>query len=104
MTIVQTKSDGSFDYNLNYSLDDGEHVVYITSLDQFGQVVNKSYPYSFFIKDSRVVDLSQYLDKTELSTEEISESFINIFSVFAGVIIVVVAAILTLFYILLKTK
>lgn len=51
---------GNWSYTLKESLRDGEHEAYVTINDSTGKVVEKSNPYSFFIKEAKAVTAKEF--------------------------------------------
>jgi|GEM_PF-5306824 len=47
--------DGTWSYELDGSLDEGEHEVYVTVTDQTGRIAKKSSPLSFFVAEAQAV-------------------------------------------------
>ncbi len=51
---------GNWSYTLKESLREGEHEAYVTVNDNTGKVVEKSSPYSFFIKEAKAVTAKEF--------------------------------------------
>ncbi len=62
--VMTTKTDasGNWTYDVQNSLVDGGHQVYVTVNDDTGNVVKQSNPISFLVKSAQAVTVEQYFD------------------------------------------
>ncbi len=64
--LMTTKTDasGNWSYDIQPSLTDGYHRVYVTVNDDTGKIVKQSSPVSFLIKEAQAVGAQDYFDNT----------------------------------------
>lgn len=74
--VVTTKVDryGNWEYELNESLIDGEHEVYVVLNDNTGRVLKKSNPLNFFIEEARAISVTDYVSAAVVAPEISQES------------------------------
>lgn len=61
--VITVKADdnGNWVYELDKSLVDGRHEAYVVISDENGKITEKSSPFSFFVKQARAVEQTDYL-------------------------------------------
>ena len=69
--VVTTKVNeyGNWEYELENSLIDGEHEIYVVVNDNTGKVVSKSSPLSFFVKEAKAISPSDFISTSSGSNE-----------------------------------
>ena len=67
--VMTTKTDasGNWSYDIESSLTDGHHRVFVTVNDDTGKIVKQSRPISFLIKEAQAVTADNYFDQTSSS-------------------------------------
>jgi hypothetical protein len=71
-------SDGNWNYELDSSLGDGEHEVYVTITDDTGKVREKSSPLSFFVAEARAVTAEDFFGEEGVATIATDRSVVEL--------------------------
>lgn len=74
VVTVDTDQYGNWRYQLDQSLIEGEHEVYIAINDDTGKVMEKSKPLNFFVKEARAVSVKDFVSTTKAPSAEIKET------------------------------
>ena len=79
--VVTVNADeyGNWQYQLDQSLIEGEHEVYVAINDDTGKVIEKSKPLNFFIKEASAVSVKDFVSVAKASSENPKESEISIY-------------------------
>ena len=79
--VITTKTDeyGNWKYELDQSLIEGEHEVYVAINDDTGKVIEKSKPLNFFVKEASAVSVKDFVSTAKASSEEPRESEVSIY-------------------------
>jgi len=95
--VVTTKTDasGNFTYTLDKNLLDGKHEVYVTITDETGKILEKSSPFSFFVRRAQAISEEEYL-RGDVNVDTSSTVLINNYLLIAIIIVVAVVVILLL--------
>jgi hypothetical protein len=72
---TKTDASGNWTYDVQNSLVDGGHQVYVTVNDDTGNVVKQSSPISFLVKSAQAVTVDQYFD-TNTSAYAVSDGIL----------------------------
>lgn len=69
---MQADANGNWVYQLDKSLNDGKHEVYVAINDDAGRIVSQATPLSFFVKEAKAVSMDQYIaeDQSPLSAPD----------------------------------
>jgi len=104
--LVTTQVDefGNWEYELSESLIDGEHEVYAVVNDNTGNIVNKSNPLNFFVKEARAMSVKDFVATTGAQPISSSESFTTYFLIIALLVIVIGIVFFIIFYKINKNK
>ncbi len=88
--LITTKTDeyGNWKYEMRESLIDGEHEIYVTINDNTGKVVNKSKPFSLFIKQAEAVSVKDFLIPIDSSASRESDLSLYYYKIISFVLIV----------------
>jgi hypothetical protein len=79
VVTVDADQYGNWRYQLDQSLIDGEHEVYVAINDDTGKVIEKSKPLNFFIEEAKAVSAKDFISVTKASSEEPKESEVSIY-------------------------
>lgn len=102
VATVKTDEFGNWQYELDKSLVDGEHEVYVAVNDNTGKVVNKSQPLSFFINEARAVSVSDFIALQSPVAPKESEKVISSYTIAA--LLAILAGIIIFIFIIIKRK
>jgi len=92
--VMTTETDeyGNWKYQLNESLIEGEHEIYVAVNDNTGKIVKKSNPLSFFVKEAKAVSIQDFVSSPFAAertvTPKSSEIFLKYYILIAIAIIV----------------
>lgn len=86
VVTVKTDKNGNWNYELDKTLIDGKHEVYVVVNDGDGKITTKSAPFSFFIKEAKAVDQDSYL-QTEIASIDIVNTMIYWYIAFGALLI-----------------
>ncbi|HSD12299.1 MAG TPA: Ig-like domain-containing protein, partial [Patescibacteria group bacterium] len=64
---TEANDDGTWSYDLDSGLSDGQHEVYATVTDETGKIQGKSNPLSFFVSEAKAVTEDQFFKPEEVS-------------------------------------
>jgi hypothetical protein len=88
VVTVTTDEFGNWQYELKKSLVEGEHEVYVTLNDNTGQVLAKSKPLSFFVKEAQAVSARDYVgDIVPIKAATESTSMMKYYMAFAMLVL-----------------
>jgi len=79
---AKANDKGEWSYALENPLREGEHQLYVATLDSFGRVIRKNGPYSLFIKKAQAVAPKEFVsgeEGTKETTKQKSKSILLIF-------------------------
>lgn len=102
--IITAKADtnGNWIYNLDKTLVDGNHEVYVAINDDSGKVVSRSAVMNFIIKEAKAITMDDYIQVTEAPQPKDNSTNMVQRYVWGGVILVVVCIIL--FFVAIRPK
>ncbi|PLX24585.1 hypothetical protein C0580_04780 [Candidatus Parcubacteria bacterium] len=88
--VMTTKTDnsGNWVYDIQDSLTDGHHQVYVTVNDDTGKIVKQSKPISFLVRSAQAVSAEDYFDAAESSD---SIRSMTIYYILGAVLLVFIA-------------
>lgn len=94
--VMTTKTDesGNWVYDIQNSLVDGGHKVYVTVNDDTGTIVKQSSPLAFLVKSAQAVTADQYFE-TGTSIETVTDSMLWLYIL--GAVLLVVFGIIFIF-------
>ena len=95
---------GNWQYELDQSLIDGEHEVYVVLNDNTGKVVNKSNPLNFFVKEARAISVQEFVDTATSPAQTKSASLINFYLIIVILIITVGILLFIIFFLFHKNR
>ena len=64
---TKAQDDGTWSYEIDSGLSDGEHEVYATITDDTGKIKEKSDPLSFFVSEAKAVGEDEFFTPEEIS-------------------------------------
>jgi hypothetical protein len=79
VVTVNTDQYGNWQYQLDQSLIEGEHEVYVAINDDTGKVIEKSKPLNFFVKEASAVSVKDFVSVAKASSEESKKSEVSIY-------------------------
>jgi hypothetical protein len=88
--VMTTKTDasGNWTYDVQNSLVDGGHQVYVTVNDDTGSMVKQSNPVSFLVKSAQAVTVGQYFDNSK-DLETVTDSMLWVYIVAVAILIII---------------
>ncbi|HLA26000.1 MAG TPA: Ig-like domain-containing protein [Patescibacteria group bacterium] len=85
---VKTDDDGNWQYELDKTLEDGEHEVYVTVTDDTGKIQTQSSPIAFFVKEAKAVSPESF--RADLvAREPVKTSSTDIYLIASGVLVLI---------------
>ncbi|MEI6378038.1 MAG: Ig-like domain-containing protein [Candidatus Falkowbacteria bacterium] len=94
-------TDGNWTYQLDKTLIDGKHEVYVAINDKAGSIAEQSVPKSFFIKEAKAVSVDDYVQAQEFAPIADSSN-LNVYYFIAGGILLIVIALIS--FIILRRR
>jgi hypothetical protein len=104
IVTVATDEFGNWIYEFSGSLNDGEHEVYIALNDKSGEVIKRSDPLSFFIKEAKAVSVQDFVTSLPTDTDRQSKSMIDIYVMIAVLVAISGALLYITFFLILKNR
>ncbi len=104
VVTVDADQYGNWRYQLDQSLIEGEHEVYIAINDDTGKVIEKSKPLNFFIKEASAVSVKDFVSVAKASSEEPKKSEVSIYNYLLITLFMAVAGILLFLAIIINKK
>ena len=104
VVTVDADQYGNWRYQLDQSLIEGEHEVYIAINDDTGKVIEKSKPLNFFIKEAKAVSVKDFVSIAKASSEEPKESEVSIYNYLLITLLMAIAGILLFLAIIINKK
>ena len=99
VVIVKTDESGNWTYTLDKTLEDGRHEIYAAVTNNSGKIVVKSEPFSFFVREAQAIDEDEFLRITgEVNVVEPSYAVLKRYTVFVIVMLIMLAALVVLFF------
>jgi len=85
---VKTDDDGNWQYELDKTLEDGEHEIYVTVTDDTGKIQMQSSPIAFFIKEAKAVSPENF--RADLAAREpVKTSSTDIYLIASGILVLI---------------
>lgn len=92
IVTIKTDNNGEWQYKMDKELEDGNHTVYIATVNNTGNIIAKSTPYTF-VKTAEAISLQNLVPAEVVETEKVNEPrFLqtkNIFIIIAGLLVFV---------------
>ena len=85
--LSKTDASGNWSYDLQQSLSDGYHQVYVAINDSSGKIVSQSRPVSFLVKGAQAVTADNYFDGAVTQTKVTS---FQIYYIVAGILLIII--------------
>ena len=104
VVTVDADQYGNWRYQLDQSLIEGEHEVYIAINDDTGKVIEKSKPLNFFVKEAKAVSVKDFVSIAKASSQEPKESEVSIYYYLLITLFMAIAGILLFLTIIINKK
>ena len=104
VVTVDTDQYGNWQYQLDQSLIEGEHEVYVAINDDTGKVIEKSKPLNFFIKEASAVSVKDFVSVAKASSEEPKKSEVSIYYYLLITLFMTIAGILLFLAVIISKK
>lgn len=104
--VITAKTDeyGNWNYELDESLIEGEHEIYVAINDNTGKVISKSNPLTFFVKEAKAISVKDFVSSSASAQEfttpiKKTESLIMYYIIIA-IFIIAIGIILFIFFLM----
>ncbi|HLC99731.1 hypothetical protein A2841_02165 [Candidatus Kaiserbacteria bacterium RIFCSPHIGHO2_01_FULL_48_10] len=88
VVTVKTDENGDWSYELDKSLENGEHELYVTVTDDTGKIQSKSNPVSFFIQEAKAVGPEGF--RADANVQETpGSSLTNVYLMISGALVLI---------------
>lgn len=109
--VITAKANeyGNWQYEINESLIEGQHEVYVVINDNTGRVLQKSNPVNFFVEEAKAVSVKDFISASTASTSSPeptakAKSLLNYYMIFAIALIIIGILIFIIFLIQKKKQ